>query len=1089
MKKTILSILALTLTMQGVSTYNVLAENDNPLNIDFGIQLTKQETEGYAALSGTTYERFEQAKAELPDEVPVIGRISVTGQNVFYVDNNGSDLNNGLSTDAPFKTINRALEAVQALSDTDKSNGTVIYVRGGEYYISEKAEIMAEHCSDTAALFISAYNGENVTFTTSEAFGSDKLKQITEQSVGFASYVKLPYDTRRNGYYVDYTDIGVGYIATDTNITEGASKLTLARYPNAGYDAVKDVINGGYGSTSVWIPMMDEAFDWVDTGEIHVYGKFAYEWEFCDSIVKIDKSTGYLHGTGSLSHRDGPLSKYLKGPGTSMYYYYNIMEELDVPGEWFADNTSKRLYIYPLSENLDDLYNICSDGEVFSLSNAKNVVIDGININGAKKAIYVSDSKNTVIQNCKIENIATSAVDFVNTEKCGIINSRVSGVDYKPTLISISESIAKKTQLYPKRNFVQNNIIMNGRTAVSIATIGNIMSHNLIKSTANSAVGFTGAENIIEYNEFSGVQKLVGDSGGTYTGVSFLIRNNHVRYNYIHDSKYNKRSGRAIYLDDCGDGNFAYGNVIKNYGYGIFIHGGSSNVVEDNTVIDVREPITNAYDYAVNGINDTQMQDRFLVKGDIVAGYVENGYDKSETWQTRYNTALTDKYDEVTQAKELFASLGTEQEAVNKVKAVTNYKASHANVPYEEITGYADVKKCVDLIVDHDCWYINNKVVNCEKAAGYATAVGMNNVESDNQSLTVDDVDTYIYDNIDIFDGIGIVDTSFDTIKPNIHIRNGAVINPKDFNGFSWDNSDAASYYTVKVATDEEFNNVVVDYTTDCNEMSLYKFNCASADAEVQKLEECTYNDAQTGDTGFVIDKVYYAKVIASNNDNSLTSNSSESDVCTFTLSENDVPDNEWGMIQGNVSGYIQIEGSIPPEKTNKRVNIMIYDKSVDKAQLENDLSKIKQLVQTEADSKGNFSCRFKLDDCDLSTLNTAVRVGDNELAENEFTQMVQSFTEFTLDSSVRKVIDGDDIVTAIARANNKLGTMEKYTIIIAEYAEDGKLIGCIYDDYDVNDVNESESQYTVKENAEKVKVFAWSDLKPIIAPIANPGN
>ena len=66
---------------------------------------------------------------------------------------------------------------------------------------------------------------------------------------------------------------------------------------------------------------------------------------------------------------------------------------------------------------------------------------------------------------------------------------------------------------------------------------------------------------------------------------------------------------------------------------------------------------------------------------------------------------------------------------------------------------------------------------------------------------------------------------------------------------------------------------------------------------------------------------------------------------------------------------------------------------------------------------------------------------------------------------------------------------MEKYTIIIAEYAEDGKLIGCIYDDYDVNDVNESESQYTVKENAEKVKVFAWSDLKPIIAPIANPGN
>lgn len=1077
MKKIVLSVLALSLTMQGAGTFHVLAENNNPLNINFGEQLTKQETEGYAELLGDTYERFEQSKAELPDEVPVTDEIPVTGQNVFYVDADGDDSNNGLSVGTPFKTLDRALKAVEAIND--KSGGTIIYVRGGEYYVSEKTEITASHCSDNAALFISAYNGEDVTFTTSKTFDSNSLKKITESSVGFASYARLPYETRRNGYYVDYSDIGVDYIASDNDIMSGDSKLTLARYPNAGYDAVQEVINGGYGSTSVWKPMMNRVFDWVDSGEIHVYGKFAYEWEFCDSIVKIDKSTGYLHGTGSLSHRDGPLSKYLKGPGTSMYYYYNIMEELDAPGEWFADNATKKLYIYPLSEESETPYSIFNGGNVFDIKNAENVVIDGIKINGAATAVYAENSKYTVIQNGEFKNISNQAVDFVNTDKCGIINSQISGIDYDSTLITVTEPASEKTKLYPRRNFVQNNIIANGKTAISISSIGNIVSHNLIKNTANSALVFTGPENIIEYNEFSGVQKLVSDSGGTYTGVNFHIRNNHIRYNYFHDSRYNKKNGRAVYLDDCGDGNFVYGNIIRNYGYGIFIHGGDSNVIENNTVIESKYPIENSCDYAINGISDDQMQNMYFVNAGVLSGYIENGYDKSQTWQTRYNTAITDEYNSITDAKKLFASLGTEQEAVKKIRDVTYYKLTHKDTSYDDINGYAEVKKCVDVLVDHDCYYINNTMINCVDEAGFATDVGMNNTERGNVSLNTD-ADKYIYDNVNYFDNIGVSGFTEQMHKPNLHLGNGAVINPNRFNGFSWDKSDFANYYNVKIATDSEFNNVVVDYTTDYNEMSLYGFKCASADAEVEKIKEYTYNDLQTGDTDFVTDKQYYAKVTAINNDKSFNCNGIESDICSFTLSENNIPDNEWGMVRGNISGYIQIEGTIPQEKTNKNVNIMIYDKSVEKSQLENNISAIKQLAQTEADSNGKFSYKFKIDDCDLSTLNAAVRVGDDELAENEFTQSVRSFAEFSMDVSESKNIDGAAIVSALSRVNNKFNAIAGYSVIIAEYAEDNTLKGCRYEEFNVTDMSETTTEYTVKDDISKVKVFAWSDMVPL---------
>ena len=53
-KVVLLSALALSLAVQGMNTFNVLASNENPLNINFGEQLDKQESEGYKALSGDT---------------------------------------------------------------------------------------------------------------------------------------------------------------------------------------------------------------------------------------------------------------------------------------------------------------------------------------------------------------------------------------------------------------------------------------------------------------------------------------------------------------------------------------------------------------------------------------------------------------------------------------------------------------------------------------------------------------------------------------------------------------------------------------------------------------------------------------------------------------------------------------------------------------------------------------------------------------------------------------------------------------------------------------------------------------------------
>ena len=62
------------------------AQGANLIDINFGELLTRQEINGYASFEGENMlENFYQAKAELPDEIPVMDSFDVKGENVYFV--------------------------------------------------------------------------------------------------------------------------------------------------------------------------------------------------------------------------------------------------------------------------------------------------------------------------------------------------------------------------------------------------------------------------------------------------------------------------------------------------------------------------------------------------------------------------------------------------------------------------------------------------------------------------------------------------------------------------------------------------------------------------------------------------------------------------------------------------------------------------------------------------------------------------------------------------------------------------------------------------------------------------------------------
>ena len=64
------------------------------------------------------------------------------------------------------------------------------------------------------------------------------------------------------------------------------------------------------------------------------------------------------------------------------YYFYNVFEEIDTPGEWYLDRSEGKLYFYPYYDINDmELKLSLFTNELMSFKNASNVVVNDIHFN------------------------------------------------------------------------------------------------------------------------------------------------------------------------------------------------------------------------------------------------------------------------------------------------------------------------------------------------------------------------------------------------------------------------------------------------------------------------------------------------------------------------------------------------------------------------------------------------------------------------------------------------------------------------------------------------------------------------------------
>ena len=535
------------------------------------------------------------------------------------------------SLEHPYATLNEARDAIREIKANGAypAGGISVNVRQGNYFITEGFNLTEEDSgADGAPITWCVYPGEEVKLIGGAEIKLGECQPVTDSRI--LSKIKYPvegkiyeidlkakgidgygdlYVTGHASYYTKLYGLTKGDLPTPSIYYNG-EYMNLAQYPNLGeYMLVDKRVKDGL-TAKKWYAMADDPSrpdkpepsvfsvnddhiaNWGDAKDAWVFGYWQYDWsDQTMSVAKIDPEKKTIE--------PGDPNYYTITPGQRCYIY-NLIEEMDVPGEWYYDKNSGKLYLYPLDNNPESSMILSfSENPIIKLENVKNVVIRDFEVTGTRNCgIYAKSCENLKLCYLAVDKLSGEGIiaggKNVRVEGCSIFETGKKGIDIKG---------GDQKTLTPCNNVVFNNCIHDFAKLVTtyeggvryFHSVGITVKNNLIYNSPHLAINPGGNDNICEYNEIHSVLKEASDMGAIYADFGMTQRGNIFRYNLIHDCESDTSQSnkvQAIYLDNSSSGSTVYGNIIYNIkGDGVFLNGGRDNTVTHNIFANVESGV------------------------------------------------------------------------------------------------------------------------------------------------------------------------------------------------------------------------------------------------------------------------------------------------------------------------------------------------------------------------------------------------------------------------------------------------------------------------------------------------------------------
>ena len=346
---------------------------------------------------------------------------------------------------------------------------------------------------------------------------------------------------------------------------------------------------------------VDRPSRWTSAKNIVLHGFWCFDWaESKIAVRSVDAASKTI--TLAYPHVYGVRNG---NPSPRRWRAFNLLEELDRPGECFVDTEKGKVYIKPRRPlSADSRVTVTwAAHHIVSLHSVSNIVLADMELFGSwmngVSGVGVSD---TVLADLDVHGTRLRGIEIFKAQNCTVRTSKVHDVGNGGIYFTGGD----RRTLTRGDNVVEDCLVhgfsknrLTSAYAIHMSGCGNIARHNEMFDAPHQAAGLYGNDNLFEYNVISNVLQCTDDAGAYYTGRNPSCRGNVLRYNYFADMGSDRGYGNsAIYFDDGDGGNEVYGCVFIRCGavrcgyFGtVFCNGGYSNTVENCLFIDCMRPL------------------------------------------------------------------------------------------------------------------------------------------------------------------------------------------------------------------------------------------------------------------------------------------------------------------------------------------------------------------------------------------------------------------------------------------------------------------------------------------------------------------
>lgn len=511
----------------------------------------------------------------------------------LHVAPRGDDANPGTEA-KPFATLERARDEIRRLRTEGEvpAAGFVVEIHGGVYELSRPFELSEEDGgTEDAPVVYRSRPGETVRIVGGRvvtgwrpAAAPKVLEQLDERA-------------REHVWRADLKAMGVddlGEVAASGKRLElffNDQRMTVARWPNEGFVRIEDVngptevdVRGTKGRVEgIFTYEGDRPRRWTAEKDPWVHGYWFWDWSDQRQPIESIDLDKHRISVKPPYHNYG----YRKG---QWFYAFNLLSELDQPGEWQLDRETGVLYFWPPGSIDEGRAVVSVVPTLVRARGASHVSLRGLGLEACRdNAVEISGGRGVRVEACRIRNIGRNAI-VMNGEGhavvgCDLFNLGAGGIVMRG---------GDRETLKPGGLLAENNHIHHYgqwermyQPGVQLDGVGNRVAHNLIDNAPHMAIQFGGNDHLIEFNEIHSVCHESNDAGAIYAGRNWTMRGTRIRHNYLHDIQgFQGKASVGVYLDDQFSGTEIFGNLFHRVRRAAMIGGGRDCSIENNIFVD-----------------------------------------------------------------------------------------------------------------------------------------------------------------------------------------------------------------------------------------------------------------------------------------------------------------------------------------------------------------------------------------------------------------------------------------------------------------------------------------------------------------------